>query len=194
MSDLPLPCSALPSPLGGGHLLPSGRRGRRADKLSRGQMLPILVLFPLSADKDCKQCWHQVLRREYRACFAALPRCSPFVSLLPHLLLPLYRLPPCGGQKTGIYLPNQAGPLPQCSHEPQQGLPRAGPAWSAMGSWAASSIRASTTRGTPGPSGSPPAGASANGLMPWLLPGGGGSVPVQGAPGAPLGAWPPDYW
>ncbi|MYF19874.1 MAG: hypothetical protein F4218_04395, partial [Synechococcus sp. SB0677_bin_5] len=41
--------------------------GQERGKLSRGQMLPILVLFPLSAYKDCKQCWHQVLSHEYRA-------------------------------------------------------------------------------------------------------------------------------
>ena len=36
------------------HLLPSGRQRRRAGKLSRGQMLSILVLFHISADKDFK--------------------------------------------------------------------------------------------------------------------------------------------
>ena len=59
------------------HLIPSRRQPRSTTKLSLGQMLSILVLFHISADKDFKHVWHYGLRHEYRACFAELPRCSP---------------------------------------------------------------------------------------------------------------------
>ncbi|MCY3537455.1 MAG: hypothetical protein F4162_05225 [Synechococcus sp. SB0676_bin_10] len=70
------------------HLLPSNRQCRRGGKLSLGETLLILVLFPISAYKDFKHCWHYGLRHEYRDCFGALPRYGRFVSLPPHLLLP----------------------------------------------------------------------------------------------------------
>ncbi|MCY3537143.1 MAG: hypothetical protein F4162_03950 [Synechococcus sp. SB0676_bin_10] len=97
------------------HLLPSGRQRNRAGQLSLGEMLFILVLFPISAYKDFKHCWHYGLRHEYRTCFAELPIYGRFVSLPPRLLLPLYLLlHSFRDQKTGIStLPRaQTGPLP----------------------------------------------------------------------------------
>ena len=137
MSDLPLPCSAVWLPCqarwAGATCSPQGAGAGERTSSPAARCCPSWCCSPSRPTRTASSAGTRGPQaRVPRDCFAALPRCSPFVSLLPHLLLPLYRLPPCGGQKTGIYLPNQAGPLPQCSHEPQQGLPRAGrrgPPW-----------------------------------------------------------------
>ena len=70
------------------HLIPSQPQRPPAGNLSLGQMLCIMVLFHLSADKDFKHFWLYGLTQEYRACFTELPSTSRFVSLNPRLLLP----------------------------------------------------------------------------------------------------------
>ena len=46
------------------HLIPSHRQRRRAGKLSLGEMLSIMVLFLISADKDVKHFWFYGLSQE----------------------------------------------------------------------------------------------------------------------------------
>ena len=55
------------------HLLLSGRQPIRNGMLSLAQMLSILVLFHISADKDFNHVWHYGFRHQYRACLGALP-------------------------------------------------------------------------------------------------------------------------
>ena len=64
----------------------------------------ILLLFPLSPDKDFKHFCGYGLAQEFRHCFAELPSTSRFVALIPRLLLPFDLLLYCyRGQKTRIY-------------------------------------------------------------------------------------------
>ena len=86
------------------HLLPSDGQRRRADTLSLGKMLFIMVFFQLSSYKDFKHVCRYGVEQEFRHCFGQLPSYSRFVALMPRLLLPLYLLLHCyRGQKTGIY-------------------------------------------------------------------------------------------
>ena len=63
------------------HLIPSDHQRRRTGKLSLGKRLFIMVLCPISADKDFKHFWLYGLSQEYRDCFGALPSFGRFVSL-----------------------------------------------------------------------------------------------------------------
>ena len=64
----------------------------------------ILLLFPLSPDKDFKHFCGYGLAQEFRHCFAELPSTSRFVDLILRLLLPFDLLLHCyRGRKTGIY-------------------------------------------------------------------------------------------
>ena len=86
------------------HLLPSARQRRRGGKLCLGKMLFILVLLPVSPDKEFKHFRIDGIRQEYRDCFAELPSCGRFVSLMPRLLLPCcWLLHDFRGEATGIY-------------------------------------------------------------------------------------------
>ena len=72
-------------------LIPSERQRIRADILSLGEMLCIMVLFHTSSYKTFKDFWVHGLK-EYRPYFNKLPSYERFVALMPRLLLPSYLL------------------------------------------------------------------------------------------------------
>src|SRR5215211_2792466 len=59
-------------------LLPSEQTGQRSGKLSRAEMLFIVVLFHLSPDKNFKVFYLYGIGGQYRACFDALPHYDRF--------------------------------------------------------------------------------------------------------------------
>src|SRR5689334_19720068 len=73
-------------------LLPSEQTRQRTGKLSRAEMLFIVVLFHLSPYKNFKVFYLYGIGGQYRACFDALPHYDRFVSLMPRLFVPLTRL------------------------------------------------------------------------------------------------------
>ena len=73
--------------------------------VSTGEMLFILVLFPIAPYKDFQHVWRYGLRHEDRDCFAELPNGSRFVSLPPRPLLPCsLLLHSFRGPTTGIHV------------------------------------------------------------------------------------------
>ena len=66
-------------------LLPSEQTRQRSGKLSRAEMLFIVVLFHLSPYKNFKVFYLYGIGGQYRACFDALPHYDRFVSLMPRL-------------------------------------------------------------------------------------------------------------
>ena len=74
------------------HLIPSELRRNQAGKLSRAEMLFIMMLFHISAYKDFKHFRLYGIRQEHRGCFAELPGYGRFVSLPSGLLPPFYLL------------------------------------------------------------------------------------------------------
>ena len=85
-------------------LVPSARKRRRLEKLSLGESLFIMVLFPLSTFKDFKHFWIYGVEQKYRDCFGDLPSYGRFVSLMPRLMMPLCVLLQCfSGEESGIY-------------------------------------------------------------------------------------------
>ena len=82
---------------------PEGIR-QRACKLSRAEMLFIVVLFHLSAFKHFKAFYIYGVGQQHRACFGDLPHYDRFVSLMPRLFVPLMvLLHSLTGEPTGIY-------------------------------------------------------------------------------------------
>ena len=55
-------------------LIPSGQTRQRPGKLSRSEMLFIMVLFHLSPFKHFKAFYHYGIGQMYRTCFGDLPR------------------------------------------------------------------------------------------------------------------------
>lgn len=85
-------------------LIPSPTSRQRAGKLSRSEMLFIMVLFHLSPYKHFKAFYLYGIGRQYRDCFGDLPHYDRFVSLMPRLFTPLMvLLHTLSGEETGIY-------------------------------------------------------------------------------------------
>ena len=85
-------------------LIPSAQTRQRTGKLSRAEMLFIMVLFHLSPYKNFKTFYLYGIGCQHRACFGALPHYDRFVSLMPRLFIPLMvLLHSMGGEGTGIY-------------------------------------------------------------------------------------------
>ena len=85
-------------------LIPSPTSRQRCGKLSRSEMLFIMVLFHLSPYKNFKTFYLYGVGCQHRACFRDLPHYDRFVSLMPRLFAPLMvLLHSLGGEETGIY-------------------------------------------------------------------------------------------
>jgi IS5 family transposase len=85
-------------------LIPSAQTRKRAGKLSRAEMLVIMVLFHLSGFKNFKTFYLLGIGQQYRACFGELPHYDRFVSLMPRLFVPLMvLLHSLSGEETGVY-------------------------------------------------------------------------------------------
>ena len=85
-------------------LIPSPATRKRAGKLSRSEMLFIVVLFHLSPYKNFKVFYLYGIGHQHRACFGELPHYDRFVSLMPRLFVPLMvLLHSLGGEPTGLY-------------------------------------------------------------------------------------------
>jgi hypothetical protein len=85
-------------------LLPSPTTRQRPGKLSRSEMLFIMVLFHLSPYKNFKTFYCYGIGHQHRACFRELPDYDRFVSLMPRLFAPLMvLLHSLSGEQTGVY-------------------------------------------------------------------------------------------
>jgi hypothetical protein len=86
------------------HQLIPSETGQRTGKLSRSEMLLIVVLFHLSPFKHFKAFYHYGIGCQHRACFGAIPHYDRFVSLMPRLFVPLMvLLHSLSGEHTGLY-------------------------------------------------------------------------------------------
>src|ERR1700761_5797427 len=84
-------------------LLPSEQTRQRPGKLSRAEMLLIVVLFHLSPFKHFKAFYHYGIGQQYRAYFGDLPHYDRFISLMPRLFVPLtVLLHSLSGEPSGI--------------------------------------------------------------------------------------------
>jgi hypothetical protein len=85
-------------------LIPSRQTRQRPGKLSRSEMLFIMVLFHLSPYKNFKTFYLDGIGHQHRACFRDLPHYDRFVSLMPRLFVPLMvLLHSLSGEETGLY-------------------------------------------------------------------------------------------
>src|ERR1700747_1304173 len=85
-------------------LLPSEQIRQRPGKLSRAEMLLIMVLFHLSPYKNFKPFYLLGIGVQHRACFRDLPHYDRFVSLMPRLFVPLMvLLHSLSGEPSGVY-------------------------------------------------------------------------------------------
>jgi hypothetical protein len=85
-------------------LIPSAQTRKRSGKLSRSEMLFIMVLFHLSAFRNFKTFYLLGIGVERRDCFRDLPHYDRFISLMPRLFVPLMvLLHSLSGEETGIY-------------------------------------------------------------------------------------------
>ena len=85
-------------------LIPSPTRRQRSGKLSRSEMLFIMVLFHLSPYKNFKTFYLYGIGVQHRACFGALLHYDRFISLMPRLFAPLMvLLHSLSGEEPGLY-------------------------------------------------------------------------------------------
>jgi hypothetical protein len=85
-------------------LIPSPQTRQRSGKLSRAEMLFIMVLFHLSPYKNFKTFYLYGIGCQHRGCFRDLPHYDRFVSLMPRLFAPLMvLLHSMSGEHTGVY-------------------------------------------------------------------------------------------
>jgi hypothetical protein len=85
-------------------LIPSQTTRQRMSKLSRSEMLFIMVLFHLSPFKHFKAFYLYGIGQQHRDCFGDLPHYDRFVSLMPRLFTPLMiLLHSLSGEQTGVY-------------------------------------------------------------------------------------------
>jgi hypothetical protein len=85
-------------------LIPSPTTRQRSGKLSRAEMLFIMVLFHLSPYKNFKTFYLYGIGCQHRGCFRDLPHYDRFVSLMPRLFAPLMvLLHSMSGEHTGVY-------------------------------------------------------------------------------------------
>jgi Transposase DDE domain len=83
---------------------PTSKRRNRQGKLSRSEMLFIMVLFHLAPYKNFKTFYLYGIGCQHRGCFGDLPHYDRFVSLMPRLFVPLMvLLHSFSGEETGIY-------------------------------------------------------------------------------------------
>ena len=93
-------------------LIPSPTTRQRSGKLSRPEMLFIVVLFHLSPYKNFKTFYLYGIGHQHRACFGDLPHYDRFVSLMPRLFVPLVvLLHSLSGEQTGVSFATQASSL-----------------------------------------------------------------------------------
>ena len=85
-------------------LIPSPTTRQRSGKLSRAEMLFIMVLFHLAPYKNFKVFYLYGIGHQHRNCFGDLPHYDRFVSLMPRLFAPLMvLLHSLSGEQTGLY-------------------------------------------------------------------------------------------
>jgi len=85
-------------------LIPSEQTRQRPGKLSRAEMLFIVVLFHLSPYKHFKAFYLYGIGHQHRSCFGDLPHYDRFVSLMPRLFVPLMvLLHSLSGEPSGVY-------------------------------------------------------------------------------------------
>ena len=85
-------------------LIPSPTTRQRSGKLSRPEMLFIVVLFHLSPYKNFKTFYLYGIGVQHRVCFCDLPHYDRVVSLMPRLFVPLMvLLHSLSGEQTGLY-------------------------------------------------------------------------------------------
>src|SRR4051794_31792368 len=85
-------------------LIPSPTTRQRSGKLSRSEMLLIVVLFHLSPYKNFKVFYLYGIGCQHRTCFRDLPHYDRFVSLMPRLFVPLMvLLHSLSGEPSGVY-------------------------------------------------------------------------------------------
>jgi Transposase DDE domain len=85
-------------------LIPSAQTRKRPGKLSRAEMLFIVVLFHLSSYRNFKTFYLYGIGVERRDCFRDLPHYDRFISLMPRLFVPLMvLLHSLSGEETGVY-------------------------------------------------------------------------------------------
>src|SRR4051794_27621595 len=129
--------------------IPSQTTRQRTGKLSRAEMLLIVVLFHLPPYKNFKVFYRYGIGGQYRACFDELPHYDRFVSLMPRLFVPLMvLLHGLSGEPTGVYFVDSTK-LAVCHNRrihpirSSMAWPRAArPAW---GGFSASSCTSSST-------------------------------------------------
>ena len=88
-------------------LIDTGRKRRRAGKLSLSEMLLIMILFHTDSFKNFKYFYIYGIGHKYRDCFNQLPTYERFVALQNRMFAPLsvlLHMLIAQGEKTGLYV------------------------------------------------------------------------------------------